>query len=188
MSRWPETWTCKRIREHIETFLDEQLPEASLRAIGSHLDDCGECAAHAQLAREIRTELQALPEIDAPAPVLQKILDQTVRAQSARPFWSRLEALWPQPAWGALAAVALALALGLGVLTQPSSDPAQPDPESIAQATAEARYALAKAGLFTRKAGRVIRDQTLRDQIVAPTTRGFSQALGGGTTKGVDDV
>lgn len=197
MSRWPETWSCEEIRQHVESFLDGELPAAAIDRIRSHLVECPACAAQVHLANEIQDELHALPELDAPAPVLQRILDQTVGAQKPRPalvsFWGR----WPRFAWAALAAAAVALALGLGVLNQPSpsSGPEPPDPAVLAQATAEARYALAKTGLLTSKAGRVLRDRTLRDQIVMPTRRGLSQALGstgaresGVSSKGVDDV
>ena len=195
MSQSPESWNCNEIRQHLEIFLDGGLPETTTNQIHSHLEDCPGCSAQAQLARELHNELRALPEFDAPAPVLQQILDQTVRTESpandAAGLWGR----WPGPAWAALAATGLALLLGVGVLNQQSPDPAEPDAATIAQATAEARYALARTGLLTRKAGLVIRDKTLRDQIAAPTNRGLSRALhnpveekGGASLEGVNDV
>ena len=197
MSRWPETWSCEEIRLHVEPYLDGELPAATMTRMRSHLGGCPECAAQVHLANEIQNELHALPEFDIPAPVLQRILDQTIRAKEPLPtrvgIWDR----WPRPTWAALAAAALALALGLGVINQPtpSSGPEPPDSAALAQATAEARYALAKTGLLTRKAGRVLHDKTLRDQIVMPTSRGLSQALGstaaqesGVSSEGVDDV
>jgi len=179
----------------VEVFLDGELPPAAATQIRLHLDGCPECAAQVHLANEIQNELHALPELDAPAPVLQQILNQTVRTQSRGRSRASVLNLWPRPAWAALAAAGLALALGLGILGQRSPDPAQPDPASIAQATAEARYALARTGFLTRQAGLVIRDKALRDQVVAPTRRGLSQVLGnpapessGTSPEGVNDV
>ena len=157
---------------------------------------CPECAAHLHLAKEIQNELQALPEIDAPAPILEQILDQTVRAREQRYTLTNLWGRWPRPAWAALAVAALVLALGLGVLARRSAEPpVPPDTATLALATAQARYALAKTGLLTRKAGVAIRDKTLRDRIVVPASRGLSQALGspasgdaGVSSEGVNDV
>ena len=195
MSQLPENWNCEEIRQHLEIFLDGKLPETAAIQIQSHLEDCPGCAAQTRLARDIHNELRVLPEFDTPAPVLQQILDQTVRTESppnaSVSFWGR----WPGPVWAALAATGLALLLGVGVLNQQSTDPVEPDAAAIAQATAEARYALARTGLLTRKAGLVIRDKTLRDRIAAPTSRGLSRALhnpveekGGASLEGVNDV
>lgn len=195
MSRWPDTWSCEEVRQQIEAFLDGELPAAATTQIRSHLDSCPACAAQVHLANEVQNELHALPELDTPAPVLQQILDQTTRTrrqESSRISWLDL---WPRPAWAALAAAGLVLALGLGILTQRPADPVQPDQAAIAQATDEARYALARTGLLTRKAGLVIRDRTLRDEVAAPTRRGLSRVLGNRTlepsevsSEGVNDV
>ena len=195
MSHWPETWTCDQVREHLEAFLEGDLAAHEATSIGTHLEDCADCAAQVQLAREIQQELRSLPEFDTPAPVLHSSLDQTVRQETRRSGLARLWHRWPQPVWAGLAAAVLALVLGLGVVWQGGDGNEQPDAAALAQATAEARYALAKAGLLTRKAGQTIRDDALRDQIVVPTTDGLSQALGttddtpsGVSTKGVSDA
>lgn len=195
MSRWPEETSCEETLQQVELFLDGELPETVMARIRSHFSHCPECAAQAHLAREIQHELRGLPELDAPASVLQKIFDQTVRAEQKQPILASLWGRWPRPAWAALAAAALALALGLGVLDQRSEEPAPPDTVALAQATAEARYALAKTGLLTQKAGLVIRDKALRDRIVAPTSKVLSQALGSpgerdpqAPSQGVNDV
>lgn len=197
MSRWPDTWNCEEIRQHVEPFLDGELPPDAASRIRSHLDTCPSCAARVHLANEIQNELRGLPELDTPAPVLQRILDQTVRSEKPRPSLASLWGRWPRPVWAAVAATALALALGLGVLDQRTAapEPNRPDPVALAQATAEARYALTRTGLLTRKAGLALRDKALRDQIATPTKRGLAQALGraegervGISSEGVNDV
>ncbi len=195
MSRWPEVWSCEEIRREAEAYLDGALPEIALTGIRSHLDGCPDCAAQVQLAAEIQAELQALPEFDAPEATRRLILDQASRSTDPRRLRLPLLDLWPRAAWPALAAAALAMALGLGVLHQRSLEAPTPDPMVLAQATDEARYALVRAGLLTRKAGITIRDKTLRDQVVAPASRGLSHALdktplqlSGPRPEGVDDV
>lgn len=196
MSQSPETWTCDQVREHLEALLEDELASHDARDIGVHLESCPECATQVRLAREIQHELRSLPELDAPAPLLYSIFDQTVRKEARRSSPVRTWGRWPQPVWAGLAAAAFALAVGLGAFWQGNTEEERPDAAAVAQATAEARYALAKTGLLTRKAGQVIRDEALRDQIVVPTTDGISQVLGttedrlssGVSTKGVSDA
>lgn len=178
MSQWPENWSCEEVWEHLEELLEGELPETQATQIRSHLDQCAACEAQTRLAMEIRGELRALPELDAPAPLLQAVLDQTVKAQEPRLSLGELLGSWPRPIWAALAAASLILVLGLTVLSQRPTAPEQPDAAAIAQATAEARFALARVGVLTREAGLTIRDKALRDQVAVPTQKGLSQFLG----------
>ena len=179
MSRWPEDPRCAETRERVELYLDGELDAEDLTRIRGHLERCPACAAQIQLAREIQAELRALPELDTPAPVLARILDQTVRGRRSA-VDSRWWMSWPRPLWGALAAAGLALVLGLAVFSQRASspEPALRNPATLARATAEARYALVKTGLLTAKAGTVLREKALRDRVVVPTRHVLNQALG----------
>lgn len=195
MSRSPDSPTCDSIQNDLEAYLDGGVPTERVQQIEAHLRDCPHCMAQIHLANEIRNELRALPELDVPAPVIQSIYDQTVR--SARPRFSLAALLgrWPRPVWATLAVACLALVVGLAVLNRSPTVPEQPDEVAIAQATAEARYALAQIGFATRKAGVAVRDRALRDHLINPTQESISHALrrdgrpGSGTLpQGVDDV
>lgn len=177
MSRSPDPQICTDVQDHLEAYLDGDLPAVRVHQVEGHLASCASCMAQVHLAKEIQSELRALPELDAPAAVIQTIFDQSVRAQKPkRSIGTRLD-LWPRPVWATLAAACLVLVFAWAVLTQNTTAPDQPDEAAIAQATAEARFALAQVGLATRKAGFAVRDKALREPIVAPTREGLSRAL-----------
>jgi len=195
VSRSPESQFCSDIQHDLEAYLDGDLPTVRVHQVEAHLSGCPACMAQVHLAREIQNELRALPELDAPAAVTQTIFDQTVRAQKPRRSLGAVLDLWPRPVWAALAAASLVLVFALAVLNQSTALHDQPDEAAIAQATAEARFALARVGLATRKVGFAVRDKALREPIVAPTTEGLSRALqrhsdteSGSLEKGVNDV
>jgi anti-sigma factor RsiW len=195
VSRSPESPVCDSIQNDLETYLDGAVSSERVQQIEAHLQDCHVCMTQIHLAKEIQNELRALPELDAPAPVIQSISDQTARSAKPRPSLAVLLDRWSRPAWATLALACLALVVGLVVLNQGSTVPEQPDEAAIAQATAEARYALAQVGFATRKAGVAVRDRALRDHLVNPTQESISQALrrngqdaSGNLVQGVNDV
>jgi len=81
----------------------------------------------------------------------------------------------------AAAAAVLALALGGGALflRLQQQQPSGPTPEQIAQATAEAKLALAYLGKATRRASLDLRDDVLQKRLVLPATRSVSRSLDG---------
>lgn len=190
-----ETHRCADIQHDLEAYLDGGLSTIRVHEIEAHISKCQACLTQMHLAREIQNELHALPEFDAPAPVIQSIYDQTVRAGEPGTSLTDLFGRWSRPVWATLAAASLALVLGLTLLNHGTTAPDQPDQATIAQATTEARFALAQVGFATRKAGLAVRDRALRDQIVLPTQRSLAESLGrdpenhsGSLDEGVDDV
>lgn len=195
MSRLRDSHDCIQVQQDLEAYLDGDLSTVRVHQVEAHLSDCHACLAQVHLAKEIQNELRAWPEMDAPAPVIQSIYDKTVRSQKPTRSLSDLFDLWPRPVWAALAAASLVLVFALAVMIQSTTTLDQPDEAAIAQATAEARFALAQVGLATRKAGETVRDKALRDQIVEPAQRGLSEALrrnpegeSGTLYEGVNDV
>jgi anti-sigma factor RsiW len=195
VSRLPDNQSCEQVQQDLETYLDGGLSTVRVHQVEGHLSDCPTCLAQVHLAKEIQNELRALPEFDAPAPVIQSIFDQTVRSENRKRSVGDFLGAWPRPVWATLAAASLVLVFTLAVLNQSATPPDQPNEAAVAQATAEARFALAKVGLATRKAGVTVRDKALRDQIAVPTRKGLSRAFGrdgdqesGSLNKGVNDV
>lgn len=196
MSPWLDSQTCEGIQHDLEAYLDGSLAVLRVQQIEGHLTDCQACLAQLHLAKEIQNELRALPEFDAAAAVIHSIYDQTVRVEESKGPLRRLLGDWARPAWTVLAAAALALAIGSTLLNQSTAPaPDRPDEAAIAQATAEARFALAQVGLATRKAGFAVRDKALREPIVIPTQEALSRALerypapdSASIDKGVNDV
>ena len=177
MSRLPDSPGCAQVQQDLETYLDGELSRVRAHQIEAHLSECSACLAPVHLAKEIQNELRTMPEMDAPAAVIQTIFDQTVRSEKPKRSLSDLLNRWPRPVWATLVAASLVLVVALAVMNR-GTTPDQPDEAAIAQAAAEARFALAQVGLATRKAGLAVRNKTLQDQIVTPTKRSLSRALG----------
>ena len=166
---------CQEALDWIEPYLDGDLPEDEAARLRGHLAGCPSCAAELELATRIQRELRSLPQPDCPPEVLERVYQEGRGV--VVPFKARRRALIG-PRLAAAAAV-LALAVGGGALfiqiQQPSD---QPSPEQIAQATADAKLALAYLGRATRRASDDLREEVIAKRLVVPATRGVSRSLG----------
>jgi anti-sigma factor RsiW len=164
--------TCEEALDLLDPWLDGDLPPEEAGRLRAHLDRCPACAAELALAGRIQRELRALPQPDCPPEVIQRVV-RTGRGEVV-PF--------PQPSrlTRIAAAAVLALAVGGGSLfvhlQQQRQD--QANRERIAEATREARFALAYLGKVTRKAGLGVRDEVLEKRLVIPAARSVSRSLG----------
>jgi anti-sigma factor (TIGR02949 family) len=166
-----EPMTCDEALDFLEPFVDGELPSGEADRLRSHLQGCRACAGELALAERVQKELRALPQPDCPPEVIERVV-RSGRGQvvpfPARPLRVRIAA----------AAALLALAVGGGSLFlhyQRPPDP--PSPEQVAEATREARLALAYLGRATRKAGFDVRDEVLEKRLVIPAARGVSRSL-----------
>ena len=196
MSRQSEAPSCDRVLEHLEALVDGELdsviggePSASLdaAAAAAHLESCVACAAEAELALAVRRELRALPQPDTPAATLASVLQRTAEAAAFSPHARRSR--WTHPRRLAWAAIFVPAALGAGLWlaalqdwrleTRPLSPPQAPaaDPEAVARATREARYALAYLHRLNRRAGLKLQQDLLIDRLAVPTVRTLSRSL-----------
>lgn len=170
-----ETMSCDEARELLEPWLDGDLPARQAALVRAHVDRCAGCAAELDLATLIQRELRSLPQHDCPPEVLQRVLDtgREGRGQVV-PFESRRR-IRTGAAQGFRIAVAAALLAaivgGVSFLIPDRSPVSQPSPDEVAQATRDARLALAYVGQVTRRAGLDLRDDVLRERLIDPTTR-----------------
>ena len=165
MIRPDETTRCGEVMELLEPYLDGDLAEADAARVRAHLVRCPSCAAELDLAAAIQRELRSLPQEDCPPEVLERVL-RSGRGEVI-PFRPRY-----RPFRIALAAAMLVAVLGTSVFLvrqQQSGD--QPSTEEVAQATREARFAVAYVGKVSRQAGLGLRDEVFVRRLVAPTTR-----------------
>jgi anti-sigma factor RsiW len=168
---------CEGALDLLETYLDGDLPREAADRFRFHLEGCRACAAELALAGRIQRELRVLPQPDCPPEVIERVV-RTGRGEVV-PFPSRSRAARLRIA---AAAAALALAVGGGSLfihlqrDQPRPEPSRAE---IAQATRQARFALAYLGKVTRKAGLGVRDEVLEKRLVIPAARSVSRSLGG---------
>jgi anti-sigma factor (TIGR02949 family) len=156
MSRIHQDLCCEEALELLEPFLDGDLTPAKKERLRAHLEGCASCAAERDLAGAVQRELRSLPLHDCPPEILEKVRSaggQVVAFPSRGP---RLRI--------AAAAALLAVAVTGGAFFVRH---AQQERE-VAQATAEARYALAYIGKVSRRTGLELRDDLLRRHLREP--------------------
>jgi len=168
MSRPVEIIGCDEVDDRLEAFLDGDLDPNGAAAVADHLKRCARCEGEHRLARDLLSELRALPRPDAPGSVLEGIRAEV----GADPPWVRI---WSQGlAYRGLAAAAVALAIFGGVLWQASRTPTLPTDAEIARAAGQAKYALALVGAVSYDAAG---DDQLRDRVLSPALRGVSKGF-----------
>jgi anti-sigma factor (TIGR02949 family) len=175
---------CEEALDLIEPYLDGELPPAEAARLRDHLEGCPACAAELALARRIQGSLRALPQPDCPPEVIARVVragrgEVVPFAAPAVSAGRRARAVRGRLA--AAAAVA-ALAVGGGTLflhlQQQREQEARPSQAEVAEATREARLALAYVGKVSRRAGLDVRDEVLQKRLVIPTARSLSRSLG----------
>ncbi|MEA2600418.1 MAG: hypothetical protein QOF89_1410 [Acidobacteriota bacterium] len=168
-----EDMPCDEALDLLEPYVDGDLPTAVADCLRAHLETCRSCAGELALARRIQSELRSLPQLDCPPEILERVRSQGGEVVPFRPRRTGL------PLRIAAAAAMLVLSLGGGALfVHFQQQPRQPSAAEIAQATQEARYALAYIGKVSRRAGLDVRDDVLARRLVRPATRSVSLSLG----------
>jgi len=164
---------CEEALDLLEPYLDGDLPPDEMDRVRRHLEACPTCAAELALAARIQRELRALPQPDCPPEVIERVRRAGRGEVVPFPFRGR------SPRWRTAAAAALvALAVGGGALGVHLQHVRQ-EQERVAEATREARLALAYFGKVTRRAGLDVRDEVLEKRLVVPAARSLSRSLGG---------
>lgn len=172
MNRPHDALPCEEALDLLEPYLDGDLPPDEADLVRRHLEACPACAAELSLAARIQRELRALPQPECPPEVIERV--RRAGRGEVVPFPSRERA----PRWRAAAAAALvALAAGGGALGIHLQHVRQ-QREQVAEATREARLALAYFGKVTRRAGLDVRDEVLEKRLVVPIARSVSRSLG----------
>lgn len=164
--------SCADALDFLEPWLDGDLPSPEADRLREHLGSCAACAAELALAERIQRELRSLPQPDCPPEVIERIVRKG-RGEVV-PFPGRKE----PPRWRIAAAAAVAvLGLGGGSFFLHLQQVRHQRERQVAQATQEARFALAYLGRATHKAGLDVRDEVLQKRLVTLTTRSVSRSL-----------
>jgi anti-sigma factor RsiW len=181
--------SCATNETLIEAWLDGDLDAATTERLRRHFTDCASCAAELRVARELQAALRALPEIEAPAAILERVRRQvgeapTTPARLERPF-KRTATRLPRPGrhrWAVAAALAAALSAALGttwILHTPAAPTPTPTPSAaeVRLAARQARFALSYVSRATRRAGLALRDDVLEPRVLLPATLGAERPL-----------
>jgi anti-sigma factor RsiW len=155
MNRIDPALRCEEALEILEPYLDGDLPPGEEERLRAHLEGCVSCAAELDLAGAVQRELRSLPLHDCPPEVLEKVRSAGGQV-IAFPRGQRFRI--------AAAAALLAVAVTGGAFFVRHSQRER----EVAQATAEARYALAYIGKVSRRTGLELRDDVLRRHLSEP--------------------
>ncbi|HEX9735893.1 MAG TPA: zf-HC2 domain-containing protein [Thermoanaerobaculia bacterium] len=174
--REPSERGCAEYEALVEAYVDGELAAAESAGLESHLARCAPCAAELALARRVRDELRALPQVACPPAASRAALDYAAAhpplGERLRRFRSR-RLVW-QPA------VAMVLAAALGVAYYRLAGPPPPPPAyssaEIAQAEAELKLAFAYLGEIGDKASDTIGTE-VEQRVVVPLTRSITGML-----------
>jgi len=169
MNRSDHDPQCEEALELLEPYLDGDLSPAGSSGLRDHLERCSSCAAELELAAKIQRELRSLPQLDCPPEVVERV--RNAGGGEVVPFRPRHRVLGLRIA---AAAAVLLLAVSGGALFLRLEQRRQ----EIAQATAEARYALAVLGKVTRRTSRNLREDVLEKRLVEPANRSVFRSLG----------
>lgn len=168
--------TCELARDLVEPYVDGDLEPVEAERLWVHLESCSACAGELALAQRIQAELRALPQLDCPPEIVER-----VRREGAQilPFRPPVRGGSGLPFRLAAAAALLAVALGGGAFfIRSQQQPRQPSAAEVARATQQARYALAYLGRVSRQASLDVRDGVLARRVVLPAARSVSHSIG----------
>lgn len=163
---------CGWVLDHIEPYLDDELPAGELERFRRHVDRCDTCSRELLFAARVVDELRSLPELEAPASIVeasaQRIPAQPTMAERVRAWFSEGWATLRRPAMATM--IIVVAAAGAFVLAEHEHESRlareQVSQAQVEEATRETLMAFAYVGKYTRRTGRII-----RDEIVDPVER-----------------
>lgn len=179
MNRNDDGMTCELALDLVEPYVDSDLESGEAERLRVHLESCRACAAELALAQRIQAELRALPQLDCPPEIVERVRREGAQGAQMLPFRSSVRGGTGLPFRLVAAAAVLALAVGGGALfIRSQQQPRQPSAAEVAHATQQARYALAYLGKVSRQASLDVRDDVLARRVVLPAAQSVSRSIG----------
>lgn len=171
--------SCEWVLDSIELLIDGDLSRQESAAFEEHVAGCSACAEELEFARGVVTSLRALERHACPSGVSTRA-EAAARAAAATSLRARL-AGWFAPHADVLrrpammAMMVLVVAAGIFVVTQRaglersgSGEFSQADIEAAAR---DARAAFAYIGRYSRRTGRLLRDDVIGNRVIPPMQR-----------------
>jgi anti-sigma factor RsiW len=168
MSPRDEDMRCEIALDHLEAFLDDELPSGFAVGLRRHLSTCPSCAEELEGARRTINALRALPELDPPARLIGEVRREVGIDDGRRSvFQSRRNRV--------LAAAAAILVSVLGGITVSLHD-RRSDTDALRSA-AEIEYALACVGEITRRANHTAAARVIDRTSLSSTFDGVNRTI-----------
>ncbi len=143
--------TCRRIEKRLKPFLDRQTTTEETRRIERHLHECRRCAGRLEELREISEMLGALPGIEPPRDLADRIVAAAAglrdRQRPRQPGSMPAEAPLPRVTrWAAATLFLVGLLAGRFIYASLFEPPAIPRTESIQVLDGLERFAVVPPG------------------------------------------
>jgi len=168
MSQQDDEMRCEIVLDHIESFIDDELPAEFATRLRRHIECCPSCSEELENARQTIAALRRLPELDPPDRLIEEVRREVATGHRNRSVFggSRNRLL------AAAAAVLISVVGGLSLLQRHQS----PDAEAL-QAAAEIEYAVACVGEITRRANVNATTRVMNGTAVSTALDGVTRTL-----------
>lgn len=164
---------CVDVQGRLSDFLDGHLPEPERQSVSDHLASCPDCRLMAEELRGLSGALRAMPALDPPSGLRERIRRRAIAAGVVGPgrFWRRFsETRW------AVAAILTLFAAGIGLmLLRMPARPAPVEKPSIAKLLADLQQAQRVYRSSLQGMEKLAQDRV--DRFPAGTRRTFEQNL-----------
>jgi len=173
---------CAWIHERIEPWIDGDLGREDSVALERHIDSCSDCAAEIEFARSLSATLRSLPVLECPPGPVERAMAQ---AGAGSDSWIEHVRGWFRPRLEVLlrpAMVAMILvvaATGVFVLSNREGNAPSTDPYTVAEmevAAEQARIAFAYVGKYSRRTGRVLRQDIIAERVAPRMAYAMSES------------
>jgi anti-sigma factor (TIGR02949 family) len=174
MAKYNNQTDCDWAEAHLDAFVDGDVQAEEEARLTRHLGTCDSCKAMLDEARDIRAQLNALPQEECPERVLAAVLARIEKEEGAKRPRRARRPFWTGQSWGLRLVTATALTTMLIVCIAHDSgnyltrEPAQPSAEELALAEQQLELTLAYVGYIGRRSARAIRDDVLDLKVVTP--------------------
>lgn len=181
--------TCDIVLEHIEAFIDGELPPEEVVIVETHVAVCRSCAEELSFARELQHELHSFTTLECPDRVIEAVYRHIEQQQApvavaaaGRPSVWQSVLNWlsarPSPAFApslALGAVAVIVAgIWFFAGTHPSETHSRTE---VAEARRQVEWTLAYLGSVNTRVTAVATGDVLQSYVVDPVHRAVEMAI-----------
>jgi anti-sigma factor (TIGR02949 family) len=178
MNRSEREISCSWAQERIEAHLDGELPDGEINGLETHLRECEICAGELELAERVRGGLRMLQLQRCPDPVVEGVYEQ-IRGQLRATRRQRLREWldsWRAPLWRPVAAALVVVLMIGGTVSYQNREP-EVSPAELARAEQQVKWTLAYLSQMGRRTGDRVRDDVLRERVVAPIQNSVNRVM-----------
>jgi anti-sigma factor RsiW len=116
---------CEQTRQHLDAYIDRELPAEAGTRILRHLETCPDCAADAEARGTLKSRVHGAVRAVVPPPELAALVRRRVAREQERRWWQPDRTAAPR--WAMAAAFTLVAGAGLWFATRPRPLPSLDD-------------------------------------------------------------